>query len=223
MDEVIFEEFKGTGNMELRLDRRAGRAAHLPGDRRRRLVAPATRSCCSTATSSSRSGSCAGCSTRRRGTAPGLELLIDKLRTTKSNDEFLAEIAKAPTPGCDLTATGSAHRRPAPFWRRRRLPVRLEHIMKTDIHPDYVECQVHCSCGNEFTTRSTGPDAARRALLRVPPLLHGQAEAGRHRWPRRALRAPVREGQDRREEGVDASRMPGAEPRYMGGQAVSKA
>jgi large subunit ribosomal protein L31 len=29
--------------------------------------------------------------------------------------------------------------------------------MKTDIHPDYVECQVHCSCGNEFTTRSTVP------------------------------------------------------------------
>ena len=27
--------------------------------------------------------------------------------------------------------------------------------MKTDIHPEYVECQVHCSCGNEFTTRST--------------------------------------------------------------------
>jgi transcription termination factor Rho len=29
----------------------------------------------------------------------GLELLIDKIRTTRSNDEFLAEIAKAPTPG----------------------------------------------------------------------------------------------------------------------------
>ena len=29
------------------------------------------------------------------GSAPGLELLIDKLKTTKSNDEFLAEIAKA--------------------------------------------------------------------------------------------------------------------------------
>ena len=29
--------------------------------------------------------------------------------------------------------------------------------MKTDIHPDYVECAVHCSCGNEFTTRSTVP------------------------------------------------------------------
>ena len=31
--------------------------------------------------------------------APGLELLLDKLRTTKSNDEFLAEIAKAPSAG----------------------------------------------------------------------------------------------------------------------------
>jgi large subunit ribosomal protein L31 len=27
--------------------------------------------------------------------------------------------------------------------------------MKTDIHPEYVESRVHCSCGNEFTTRST--------------------------------------------------------------------
>ena len=30
--------------------------------------------------------------------------------------------------------------------------------MKTGIHPDYVECQVHCSCGNEFVTRSTKED-----------------------------------------------------------------
>ena len=29
--------------------------------------------------------------------------------------------------------------------------------MKTEIHPDYVECHVHCSCGNEFVTRSTQP------------------------------------------------------------------
>jgi large subunit ribosomal protein L31 len=27
--------------------------------------------------------------------------------------------------------------------------------MKTDIHPKYDECRVHCSCGNEFVTRST--------------------------------------------------------------------
>ncbi len=29
----------------------------------------------------------------------GLELLIEKLRTTKTNDEFLTEIAKAPAGG----------------------------------------------------------------------------------------------------------------------------
>jgi large subunit ribosomal protein L31 len=27
--------------------------------------------------------------------------------------------------------------------------------MKTDIHPEYVEASVRCSCGNTFTTRST--------------------------------------------------------------------
>ena len=27
--------------------------------------------------------------------------------------------------------------------------------MKTDIHPQYVEATVRCSCGNTFTTRST--------------------------------------------------------------------
>jgi large subunit ribosomal protein L31 len=27
--------------------------------------------------------------------------------------------------------------------------------MKADIHPDYVESTVKCSCGNTFTTRST--------------------------------------------------------------------
>ncbi|MCX6371503.1 MAG: 50S ribosomal protein L31 [Actinobacteria bacterium] len=27
--------------------------------------------------------------------------------------------------------------------------------MKKDIHPNYAEATVHCSCGNTFTTRST--------------------------------------------------------------------
>lgn len=27
--------------------------------------------------------------------------------------------------------------------------------MKTDIHPNYVEVQVTCSCGNKFATKST--------------------------------------------------------------------
>lgn len=27
--------------------------------------------------------------------------------------------------------------------------------MKPDVHPKYVECKVHCGCGNEFVTRAT--------------------------------------------------------------------
>jgi transcription termination factor Rho len=61
MDEVIFEEFKGTGNAELHLDRRLvdrrvyPRSTSTP-------PAPAARSCCSTRRSSSWSTACAACS-----------------------------------------------------------------------------------------------------------------------------------------------------------------
>ncbi len=97
MDEVIFEEFKGTGNMELRLDRRVA-------DRR---VYPAI----DVEQSSTRHEELLfdrvdlqqAWKLRRvlnalEGAA-GLELLIDKLRSTKSNKEFLTEIAKAPVMG----------------------------------------------------------------------------------------------------------------------------
>ena len=30
--------------------------------------------------------------------------------------------------------------------------------MKTGIHPEYVECLVHCACGARFTTRATKPE-----------------------------------------------------------------
>ena len=30
--------------------------------------------------------------------------------------------------------------------------------MKAEIHPDYVEANVRCSCGNSFTTRATESD-----------------------------------------------------------------
>jgi transcription termination factor Rho len=97
MDEVIFEEFKGTGNMELRLDRRVA-------DRR---VYPAI----DVEQSSTRHeellfdrGDLQQAWKLRRVLhalegAAGLELLIDKLRSTKSNKEFLNEIAKAPVMG----------------------------------------------------------------------------------------------------------------------------
>ena len=93
MDEVIFEEFKGTGNMELRLDRRLEQKRIFPaldiqasGTRReelllgkdeletiwklRRLLASME-------------------------SEAALQLLIDKLRATRSNDQFLQMIAKS--------------------------------------------------------------------------------------------------------------------------------
>ncbi|CAB4725763.1 unannotated protein [freshwater metagenome] len=96
MDDVIFEEFKGTGNMELRLDRRLAERRLYPAinvdasstrheellyepkqlkdvHKLRRVLA----------------GLADGGSS-----APGLEMLIDRLGTFRTNDEFLAEVAK---------------------------------------------------------------------------------------------------------------------------------
>jgi transcription termination factor Rho len=97
MDEVIFEEFKGTGNMELRLDRRLSERRIYPSID---VEASSTRH---EELLFDRQQLQQVWKLRRVLNAleegKGLELLIDKIRTTKSNDEFLAEIAKAPTPG----------------------------------------------------------------------------------------------------------------------------
>ncbi len=92
MDEVIFEEFKGTGNMELRLDRKLADKRIYPavdieasGTRKEELLFD-------------RHELTQVWKLRRVLLAlePGaaLELLIDRLKTTKSNAEFLAEVAK---------------------------------------------------------------------------------------------------------------------------------
>jgi transcription termination factor Rho len=100
MDEVIFEEFKGTGNMELRLDRRLAERRIYPAldvnassTRHEELLFDRTQlqqiwklRRVLNALGSEGSG------------AAGLELLMDKIKSTKSNNEFLAEIAKGPTP-----------------------------------------------------------------------------------------------------------------------------
>ncbi|HLI73917.1 MAG TPA: transcription termination factor Rho [Acidimicrobiales bacterium] len=100
MDEVIFEEFKGTGNMELRLDRRLAE---------RRLYPSIDVNASSTRHEELlfERGQLQQVWKLRRvlnalaadgSAAAGLELLMDKIRTTKSNDEFLADIAKGPAP-----------------------------------------------------------------------------------------------------------------------------
>ncbi|MFZ0665801.1 MAG: transcription termination factor Rho, partial [Acidimicrobiales bacterium] len=101
MDEVIFEEFKGTGNMELRLDRRLAE---------RRLYPSIDVNASSTRHEELlfERGQLQQVWKLRRvlnalsgengNSAPGLELLMDRIRHTRSNDEFLAEIAKGPAP-----------------------------------------------------------------------------------------------------------------------------
>ena len=96
MDEVIFEEFKGTGNMELKLDRKLAERRIYPAldvnassTRQEQLLFER--------------GELAQVWKLRRvlnalEPGAGLELLMDKIKSTRSNAEFLAEIAKAPAP-----------------------------------------------------------------------------------------------------------------------------
>ena len=46
--------------------------------------------------------------------------------------------------------------------------------MKPDIHPDYVECTVRCSCGNTFKTRSTKPELVVDLCNECYPFFTGQ-------------------------------------------------
>jgi len=98
MDEVIFEEFKGTGNMELRLDRKLAERRLYPAidvnassTRHEELLFD--RSQLQQVWKLRR---VLNALSNEGNAAAGLELLIDKIRTTRSNGEFLAEIAKAP-------------------------------------------------------------------------------------------------------------------------------
>jgi transcription termination factor Rho len=100
MDEVIFEEFKGTGNMELRLDRKLAERRIYPAidvnassTRHEELLFD--RSQLQQVWKLRRVLNALGA---EGSAAAGLELLMDKIKTTRSNDEFLAEIAKAPAP-----------------------------------------------------------------------------------------------------------------------------
>jgi transcription termination factor Rho len=97
MDEVIFEEFKGTGNMELRLDRRLAERRVFPAidvdasstrreellmDRKRVDQVWKLRKVLQGLSGDGDSGA-------------GLELLVERISNFKTNDEFLDEIGKA--------------------------------------------------------------------------------------------------------------------------------
>ncbi len=86
MDEVIFEEFKGTGNSELNLDRKLADKRTFPAIDITR-PAPARKSC-SRRPTCSRKCMCSAASSIRWGTMDAIDFLLDKLRNTKSNGEF---------------------------------------------------------------------------------------------------------------------------------------
>ena len=92
--------------------------------------------------------------------------------------------------------------------------------MKADIHPNYVDRPRYVLVRQHVHDPLDQGRAARRALQRVPPLLHGQAEAGRHRRPRRALRAPLRPAQGRARPAKRDAR-PAAPQRAAGREARS--
>jgi len=46
--------------------------------------------------------------------------------------------------------------------------------VKTDIHPEYVESKVTCSCGNTFTTRSTLPEIKVEICSQCHPFYTGK-------------------------------------------------
>ena len=99
MDDAIFEEFKGTGNMELRLDRKVAERRIYPAidvdassTRHEELLFERKQLQMVWKLRRVLSGLAAD-----GNAAPGLELLIDRLKTFKNNDDFLNEIAKQPT------------------------------------------------------------------------------------------------------------------------------
>ena len=46
--------------------------------------------------------------------------------------------------------------------------------MKKQIHPDYVDCQVMCGCGERFTTRATAPQIRVEVCSKCHPFYTGK-------------------------------------------------
>ena len=49
--------------------------------------------------------------------------------------------------------------------------------MREGIHPDYVECEVTCNCGNKFMTRSTKSEIHVETCSKCHPFYTGQQRA----------------------------------------------
>jgi len=197
MDDVIFEEFKGTGNMEVHLDRRLMDKRIFPtinieqsGTRKEELLLEKDelqkvwllRKALS-----------------QLNPVEAMELLLDKLKLTKTNKEFLASITRWVSPPASaggvklpeipgsfcvfvpaLVFSGFAREVGREGWHSSGLHRHEDHVRVRRGHPDSLDEARH-------------PGGS---LLQVPPVLHGQAEVHGHRRPRRAVPAKVQAPDD---------------------------
>ncbi len=151
MDEVIFEEFKGTGNMEVNLDRKLSDRRLFPainikksGTRKEELLL--------------REEELQKMWVLRKVINPMddteiIELLIDRMHKTKNNDAFLKSM--------NTSSVSDALREPT-------------HEIENDIHPKYKLTTVTCACGNVIETRSTAKDIKVEICSKCHPFFTGK-------------------------------------------------
>ena len=222
MDEVIFEEFKGTGNMEIRLDRRLADkrifpAIDIDADGHAQGGAP-------------HGAAEAAAVWKLRGVlhslepAAAIELLIKKVRETQEQrrvpqraaEELAVAAGPARRAGPRLTpgtiSAETTFRAIMPLRPVRGPSAQSSGLLPEGIrrdeerHPPEVRRSDRALLLRQHVHDAQHQaGAARRALLAVPPVLHGQAEAGRLRRSRRALQPPLRQ-EGRAEQGADGPR-----------------
>ncbi|CAB4866636.1 MAG: 50S ribosomal protein L31 [Actinomycetes bacterium] len=71
--------------------------------------------------------------------------------------------------------------------------------MRSSIHPEYIESQVRCTCGNQFTTRSTTAEISVEICSECHPFYTGRQKlvdtGGRvERFQRRAAKSRPADG-----------------------------
>ncbi len=218
-DEVIFEEFKGTGNMELRLRRELADKRIFPaidvdasGTRKEELLmTPEELKIV--------------WQLRRvlHALEPqqALEVLMERMKETKSNAEFLLHVQKTTVASVGLSSSAG---RPANGNLQACRPVEAvahwcadicgtgSRLRRSRAHGDPATAGTRRLDEARYSPRLRGdagdlhvrehlydpehgeerPDSRRR-LLELPPVLHRQAEDPRHRRPRGQVRAPVRQ------------------------------
>src|ERR1700755_3479478 len=91
--------------------------------------------------------------------------------------------------------------------------------MKTEIHPEYVEATVRCTCGNEFVTRSTKGDMHVEICSNCHPFYTGKQKlvdtGGRvERFQRRVARS------GKAKKGCIPSAPPRSSDRTRGGHCL---